>query len=220
MNNLIGQKFERLIVLKRMDNDKWGKSCWLCECDCGKEKIVIGSDLKSGNTKSCGCLAKEKLIKRLTKHGHSTTTKVSKTYISWADMIQRCTNPNHKDYHNYGGRGIKVSKRWVKFENFLEDMGEPPTDKHTLDRISNDGNYCKSNCRWATRKEQSRNTRRNRLITYKGKTQCLIEWAEELGINYSTLKWRLCNGWSIERAFETSTKNIKNITTKIISYYS
>lgn len=123
-------------------------------------------------------------------------------------MIQRCTNPNDKRYKNYGGRGITVCKRWRNsFEKFLEDMGEPPTKEHSIDRINNNGNYCKSNCRWVTRKEQNRNKRNNRLITYKGKTQCLIEWAEEYNINYDTLWCRIYKyGWPIEKALTTPVK--------------
>ncbi len=204
MENLIGKKFERLVVLKRMDSDRNRNSRWLCRCDCGKEKIIIGRNLKNGNTKSCGCLYREG---NNTKHGHSTRTKMSKTYSTWQGMIQRCTNPNNKRYQDYGGRGIKVCQKWLKFINFLEDMGEPPSNKHQIDRIDNDGNYCKENCRWATSKEQNRNSRNNRLITYKGKTQCLIELAEEYQIPYTILLDRINRlGWSIEKALTTPTR--------------
>ena len=208
MIDLTGQKFGRLTILKRMDKNKRGDYRWLCKCICGKEKIVIGSDLKSGNTKSCGCLRKEQTRERFTTHGHLKDDTASKTYTSWESMIKRCTNPNNKDYHHYGGRGIKVCQRWRKFENFLEDMGEPPTEKHSIDRIDNNLGYCKENCRWATRKEQQRNTRRNHMISFHGKIQCLAAWAEELNINYSTLSSRIfILGWSVEKAFTTPVKS-------------
>ena len=131
------------------------------------------------------------------KHGMVGT----KTYKSWENMKQRCLNKNDDEhYKDYGGRGIKVCKRWMIFENFYGDMGERPKNK-TLDRIDNNGNYCKENCKWSTQKEQNNNTRRNRLIIYRRKTQTMKQWAEELGINYTTLFWRLKNGWSVERAF-------------------
>ncbi len=208
MIDLIDKRFGRLTVLKRMDKNKWGNYRWLCKCICGKEKIVLDYDLKNGNTKSCGCLRKEQTRERFTTHGHLKGGVVSTTYQSWLSMIQRCTNLNNKAYKYYGGRGITVCKRWLEFENFLQDMGEPPTNKHQIDRINNDGNYCKENCRWATRTEQQRNTRRSHMISFCGKTQCLVAWAEELNINYSTLSSRIfILGWSVEKAFTTPVKS-------------
>lgn len=133
---------------------------------------------------------------------HNPKLKRSSTYESWNDIIKRCTNPNHKRYKDWGGRGIKVCERWLKFEHFLEDMGECPNGL-TIDRINNDGNYCKENCRWATRKKQCRNKRNNRLIKFNGETKCLIEWAEKFNINWHTLYSRLSRNWSIEKALKT-----------------
>ena len=124
-------------------------------------------------------------------------------------MIQRCTNSQEIAYCNYGAQGITVCKRWMKFENFLKDMGKRPTQKHTIDRIDNDQGYCKSNCRWATKQEQARNTKRNHLLSYGDKTQCLIEWAEELDINYQTLAYRIYSGWSTEKALTTPLRKRK-----------
>lgn len=200
MIDLTGQRFGRLVVIGKEPNDKWGHVPWLCLCDCGKEKIIHGSHLKSGHTKSCGCLLKKG---NNYKHGHSTTIKVSKTYESWAHIIQRCINFNHKDYHNYGGRGIKVCQSWIKFENFLADMGKRPKD-HQIDRINNNKGYCRSNCRWVTAKTNNRNKRNNIFITYKNKTQLLIEWAEEFGMHYRTLYARIFRyGWSIQKSLTT-----------------
>lgn len=200
MIDLIGKRFGRLVVISKGSNDKWGHSPWLCLCDCGKGKSIHGGHLKSGHTKSCGCLLKKG---NNYKHGHSTTIKISKTYESWAHMIQRCTNPNHKDYHNYGSRGITICKQWLEFENFLADMGERPRG-HQIDRINNNKGYCRSNCWWVTAKTNNRNKRNNIFITYKNKTQLLIEWAEEFGMHYRTLYTRIFRyGWSIQKSLTT-----------------
>lgn len=196
MIDLTGQKFGRLIVIEFSSKDSRSNTYWLCRCDCGIAKIVYGGNLKNGHTKSCGCLH--------IKHGHNTRKKRSKTYGSWDHMIQRCTNTNEADYHNYGGRGITVCDRWKKFANFLEDMGNPPTHKHSIDRINNNKGYYKSNCRWATSKQQTRNTRRNHVISYSGKTQCITDWAKDLNMSLETLTARINRyGWSIRRALTT-----------------
>lgn len=116
-------------------------------------------------------------------------------------MLARCENPKHPDFHSYGGRGIKVCDRWREsFASFCEDMGTPPTPKHSLDRIDTDGHYEPSNCRWATTKDQARNTRRNRLLTFQGDTMCVVEWAERTGIRAGIINQRLALGWTTERA--------------------
>ena len=133
------------------------------------------------------------------KHGMKDTPE----WRVWASLRGRCNSQTHKAYHNYGDRGITVCERWESFENFLEDMGERPSSKHSIDRIDNDGPYSPENCRWATRNEQNRNKRTNRLLTHGGKTLCLAAWAEELSINYMTLLGRLKFGWSVEQAITT-----------------
>jgi hypothetical protein len=114
-------------------------------------------------------------------------------------MHKRCENPNQKTFGYYGGRGIKVCKRWNDFQNFYEDMGNCP-DSYTLDRIDCNGNYEPNNCRWASKKEQARNRRGNHLITFNGKTQCVSAWAEEVGITRGALKQRLKRNWTLEKA--------------------
>ena len=200
MIDLIGKRFGKLIVLKWIGKDKWGHSKWLCQCDCGNKIIVLGYGLTSGNTKSCGCLQKEG---NSIKHGHNRRGKVTGFYRSWYQMIQRCINPNNKDYHNYGGRGIKVCKRWLKFENFLEDMIEGWRPGLTLERRKNEKGYFKDNCKWVTREEQQRNTRGNHLLTYNGKTQCVAAWSEETGIPRQTIEYRINHGWTAEEALTT-----------------
>lgn len=157
---MIGQRFDRLIVIAFHDrNPQTRKLRWLCQCDCGKTKLVFGNNLRRGNTKSCGCLQKEITVDRSTKHGHTNKTAVSGTYHSWREMKSRCYNPKRKFYKHYGGRGITVCDRWLEsFDNFLADMGERPNGK-SIDRIDTNGNYEPNNCRWATQTQQIHNRR-------------------------------------------------------------
>lgn len=206
--DLIGNVFGRLTVVQRVDNGRRRQLRWLCRCNCKNktEKIVVGSHLKSGHTKSCGCLRIEKTIDRSTKHGHNTRRGgATKTYRSWQNMKERCNNPNHKKYKDYGKIGITVCKRWLhSFENFLKDMGEHPGSGYSLDRIKNKLGYFKENCQWATSEQQNRNKRSNRYETYRGRTRLVIEWAEEYHMSYKTLYSRLYKyGWSIEKALNT-----------------
>jgi hypothetical protein len=138
-------------------------------------------------------------------HGKSR----SKIYWRWENMIKRCNNSESTHYKNYGGRGIKVCKRWLKFENFYNDMGDIPHGL-TLDRRDNDGNYELSNCRWATKSEQDNNRRTNVYIKYKGVTKTLKEWSDYFNLNYYTLRSRVASKWSIERILTTPTGSRKN----------
>lgn len=148
-----GDKYNKLTVVSYVGKNKYGKKLFRFRCDCGNEKIMIGTTVKNGYSKSCGCISSMKSKKRLTTHGFVNT----KVYRSWSTMKNRCDNPNYEHYHRYGGRGVTYDKNWSEFENFLADMGEPPTPKHQLDRIDNDGNYTKDNCRWVTPSENCNN---------------------------------------------------------------
>lgn len=156
---MIGQRFNELIVIEII-----GPEC-KCLCDCGNITVAVTGNVRLGNTKSCGCRRKRKSSetgKKIT-HGMSYT----RTYVSYSKMKERCLNSNHVQYHCYGGRGIKICDRWLlSFENFLEDMGERPLDR-SLDRINNDGDYMKDNCRWATDVEQANNRRKRAIVLVK-----------------------------------------------------
>lgn len=181
---------------------------WKCICDCGNKRIINSGNLKNGTTKSCGCLHRE-ISKRIAlkinlKHGLSHT----RFWIIWRGMKQRCLNKKYNEYRYYGGRGITICKRWHKFENFRDDIyksylqhvkefGEKNT---TIDRKNVNGNYTPKNTLWSTYKQQANNKRNNHFITYNGKTQNIMQWSEEIGIIYGTLKSRLRSGWSIKKA--------------------
>jgi hypothetical protein len=204
--DLTGQKFGRLEV-KKFAEVKGTNSYWNCLCDCGNPVKVYGSSLKRGHTRSCGCLRKERMTKLNNTHGQSKVGFTTSIYTCWQHMIQRCYNPNNKGYKNYGGRGIKVCERWHKFENFFADMGDMPNGMF-LDRKDNNGDYTPENCRWATRKEQQNNTRRNVWKDLNGEKRTLTQWAEHLGINVNTLRSRLKQlNWSIERLFTTPVRS-------------
>lgn len=164
MKNIIGHKFSRLTVTKFAGQDKHHNSKWVCICSCGNTKIVTGNSLKTGGVKSCGCLFKEYLEKqRKIMTTFNLTHGLSKTseYRAWQNMKDRCYNPNCHCFCDYGGRGIKVCNSWLEsFEIFYKDMGPKPC-KTSLDRIDNQGNYCFSNCKWTTAKEQNHNRRKN-----------------------------------------------------------
>jgi hypothetical protein len=162
--DLTGRRFGRLVACAEAGRSL-GSILWLCHCDCGNETLVTGCHLRHG-TISCGCAKRERMVAlapvRLeanTHHGHAGRLTRTAAYRCWDGMLQRCTNPHHRAWKNYGGRGINVCKRWLKFENFLADMGEPP-EGLTLDRVNNNSDYKPSNCRWATRLEQRANVQR------------------------------------------------------------
>jgi len=143
--------------------------------------------------------------------GHRQHNKsLAPIFRIWSDMKRRCSNPNRGDYKYYGGRGIKVCKRWLVFKNFLKDMGEPKIGE-TIDRINNSKGYSPKNCKWATRLEQMNNTRFNRLITFSGKTMSVSSWARTIGLHPDTLKRRLYLGWSENKAL-TQPKKVKQLS--------
>lgn len=178
----------------------------LCRCECGTERLVQASDLKSGKSKSCGCLSREvsaRLGKRNRKHGMDGTSE----YRSWVDMRRRCHSPQRPDYKNYGARGIAVCNRWrfgdgeaSGFECFFADMGRRPSPLHTIERKNNDGPYDPENCEWAVQKTQERNKRTNRLVEIDGVSMPVVAAAEKYGVRAGKIYSRLNRGWPANRA--------------------
>ncbi len=170
---------------------------WHCVCDCGNEASVNGATLRNGTSQSCGCLLSE-VMKARAIHGKHNT----RVYRVWDSMLARCSNPNHAAFLRYGARGIKVCKRWHKFENFYADMGDPPAGL-TLERKNNDGDYKPSNCYWATYTEQARNKSSNVTGMYEGRRWCAAALAEVHGIDRGTASWRIRHGWDFVAACTT-----------------
>ena len=195
--DLTGQRFGRLVVIERVENSADGRARWLCRCDCGQSKTVLGEHLKKGRTKSCGCAKSESSSKRFKKHGGRN----SKLYRIWSNMKDRCNNPDCKVYSDYGGRGIKVCKEWIDdFSAFQKwALANGYKEGLTIDRKDNDKGYSPDNCRWTDRKIQGNNKRNCRYITYKGQRKTVAEWSDITGIPHDTLLYRLNHGWETER---------------------
>lgn len=195
--DLTGQRFGRLVVIERADNSADGRARWLCRCDCGQSKTVLGEHLKKGRTKSCGCAKSESSSKRFKKHGGRN----SKLYRIWSNMKDRCNNPDCKVYSDYGGRGIKVCKEWIDdFSAFQKwALANGYKEGLTIDRKNNDKGYSLDNYRWTDRKIQGNNKRNCRYITYKGQRKTVAEWSDITGIPHDTLLYRLNHGWETER---------------------
>lgn len=198
INNLKGQTFGRLTVLKFGGRNKHGHTIWQCKCECGNIKLIPSGHLLSGRTKSCGCLHTDLLVIRNSRHSLSST----RLYRIWRRMKARCGNSHVIEYKDYGGREINICDEWqndfMSFYNWAIENGY--RDDLTIDRINNDENYEPSNCRWITRYEQGRNQRSNHLITYNNETLCLTDMAIKYNIKPRTLLDRLQRGWSVERA--------------------
>ena len=196
--DLTGRVFGTWTVLNRVESKTTKHVQYLARCACGTESVVKSQHLREGNSKSCFKCRRASLIEEHTSHGMSDDA----VYAVWCEMKRRCRNPRSSQFHYYGGRGIAVDERWNDFATFWSDMKDGYRPGLELDRIDNDGPYSRENCRWTTRKVQTRNTRRNRIIdTPKGR-MCAIEAAEACGIKYKVLLWRHKRGWPPERLFD------------------
>lgn len=204
----IGERFNNLLIIDEIKTPS--KDCIaVCKCDCGTIKKINRASVVMGKTRSCGCLASVATRFKPT-HGKSRT----KIYRIWRGMRNRCLNKNADQYKYYGDRGISVCDSWRDFKNFYRDMGDVPKSL-SLDRINNNGNYCKENCKWSTRSEQQRNKTNNITLTYNGETKLAIEWAEQLGIRQETLKSRINLGWSDLDVLTRTVKHKVNYKPKI-----
>ena len=210
--DLTGQKFGRLTVIKRLENNKRNETVWLCKCECGKEVNVTYGHLAYGHSKSCGCYAKELFVNTVSKH----KLRTHRLYNIWRGIKQRCCNSKSVFFNYYGGRGIKICDEWLNdFKKFYDWSVKNGYDgKLSIDRINNDGNYEPHNCRWANPKIQSTNRRTNRIIEINGEKKCLSEWLEINNISSTTFYRRINNGWNVVEALTTPTKknNIKKQT--------
>lgn len=210
--DLSGQRFGRWIVLGPSATRIDGRESWLCRCDCGTVRVVLGKSLKSGRSKSCGCISREKASLRMTvKHQESGFDGRGRTrlYRIWIDIKRRCQDPRHLNYLKYGARGIGVCQEWsISFDSFREwSVCHGYSDQMTIDRIDNEKGYSPENCRWVTMRVQCNNKRNNNLIEFKGKVHTLSQWAEITGINRSTISRRICKlGWPVERALTEPVK--------------
>ena len=206
MQDITGQKFGRLTVTRF-----WGKRgknlLWECQCDCGNKKLAQSGNMKAGFTQSCGCLHKERTSQSNSTKHLDRPAKEYKEYRIWKGINERCNNPNHRAFLDYGARGILVCDRWKNGEGsktgfvcFIEDMGIRPTDNHSIERLNNDDGYNPHNCKWALQGEQSINKRNNKRYEFNGRFLLIGELAKEHGINPQTLKSRLGRGWTLEDA--------------------
>lgn len=197
-NVKIGDVFERWTIIGEAPR-KHGMKRWLCRCSCADQTIksVVEYTLRSGSSKSCGCIRREEVRARMTKHGLEST----RLYHIWQAMKWRCSCNTEPTFHTYKGKGITVCDEWQNFSTFAQWANENGyEDSLTIDRINVNLGYCPENCRWATYKEQANNKSVNREFSYMGETHTVSEWCEILNINYTTLMQRLNRGWSIERA--------------------
>lgn len=200
--NLVNRRFGKLLVVER-SGSRAKRVLWRCQCDCGNSCTATTTDLTSGKTTSCKCVKFSTAALNFTTHGRRN----ARVYRIWSNMKQRCTNPRNVHYHRYGARGITVDPRWASsFEEFLQDMGDPPTEYHELDRRENDKGYTKENCRWVLPEVQQNNKTSNVTLSASGRTQTVTEWARELGVPPQTLFARRRRGWTEHEVIHGKTR--------------
>ena len=201
VETLVGRQFGYWTVLSFLQYAPKRGKLWQCKCRCGDVQARVTIQLTRSNkpSRSCGCYNRERTRETNTKHGMARSPE----YHVYQAMLQRCCNDKSPEWHNYGQRGIKVCARWLGedgFQRFIADVGRRPGKGYSIERRENSKGYSPGNCYWATRAAQNRNTRRNRIIEYRGERLCLTDWAKKLDINYQTLRKRLNSGWDVARA--------------------
>lgn len=203
INVSVGERFTRLRIVSEIERRIFpgGQPArtFLCQCDCGSEVVVALARLRSGMSKSCGCLRAERASELTKSHGYCRAEiGVTPEYRAWSNMHDRCRNQKRREAIHYIGRGITVCSRWNDFQAFLDDMGRRPSVGHSIDRIDNDKGYSPENCRWATRREQSNNRRCTVFVEVRGQSIPLVEAAELLGVPYGRLAHRHRRGLPLD----------------------
>jgi hypothetical protein len=198
--DITGQRFGRLSIIRRAGRTSYRQATWECLCTCGVTIVATGSNLKSGTTKSCGCLKSATTVARNMSRrlAYSAVRDDKLTYQVWQSMIARCYLRSHPSFSKYGQKGVYVCDEWrTSFENFIKYVGTRPSIGHSIDRFPNQtGNYAPGNVRWATSVEQARNRKTNVLITHNGETRCIAAWAEIVGVGKATIAYRKRAGWT------------------------
>lgn len=215
VRDLTGQRFGKLVAVKCVGRDRHKNALWLCDCDCGRTKVIPSRSLVQGRSKSCGCLETGEFINATERHMHGGSGE--RLYRVWGGMRNRCYDRHRREYPNYGGRGIKVCDEWLHdyaaFRDWAYSNGYDPSlpgKECSIDRIDVDGDYCPSNCRWVTMKDQSFNKTTTRKVEYKGRLLTLVEASSLYGISPGTISQRIKRGWQIDKAIETPARRLSS----------
>lgn len=203
VEDFTGRTLDWLLVLEKRKGVK--RTMFLCQCICGESVERNAFSLKTAGFKSCGCYNRNRMAVMRLSHGKSKSPE----YSTWAQMRRRCLNPTHHKYYRYGGRGITICPEWESFEAFFRDMGPKPTTGHSIDRIDNDGPYAPWNCKWATVRDQSRNTSLVVKMTVDGETLCIADMAKKHGLDALVVSKRRRRGWTDDEAVKTPLKRGK-----------
>ena len=210
--DLIGSRFNRLLVISREPNAKDGETIWRCRCDCGEETSQRSKNLRRGLVRSCGCLRRETSA-AMGRGGRTHGQTLTPEYRAWRSAIARCHKPTDCNYRNYGARGIAVADEWrTDFQAFFDHIGPRPSKAYTLDRIDNAGNYAPGNVRWATYETQGNNKRTNHIVNVDGVDMTLAEAIRLKGQKSNVVRQRLAFGWTLERALNENAvpRNSRN----------
>lgn len=198
LRDIAGMRFGRLMVIKRHSVNSTGTVKWLCVCDCGTRKVTAGDSMRRGVTLSCGCVSRDKLVARITKHGKSRSPE----YTAWQHIKERCFVPSCSSFKDYGARGITMCPEWRdSFDAFFAHVGSRPSPQHSIDRINNNGHYEPGNCRWATAEQQVSNRRNNHYVRVDGQTLTVAAAAKLSGICGRSIYGRIKKGMRPQAAF-------------------